>query len=190
MSKPVRLSTYRRAAGGSRAHFYASRQGAAAGEGTQGGFVSLMVLLPLATFALVFLWNGPPSSFATMWDDAGKGDAEMRHLYTASEAELARERWPTTPAMLDGAQPRFPICGNGARANCVVDGDTFWYRGDKIRISDNQGAFELGLDPSGRDSDRYGRKLRTINRDGESLGGRLVDEGPAEHWKGRRSSWC
>ncbi len=219
MSRPDRLSTYRRAAGGSRAHFYASRQGAPGGEGTGGGFVSLTVLLPLATFAAVFLWNGPPSGFAAMWDDAGKGDVEMRHLYTASETELARERWPTTPAMLDGAQPRFPICEGGRRANCVVDGDTFWYRGEKIRISDintpevskpdcsreaalgaraterlqdllNQGAFELGPDPSGRDTDRYGRKLRTVNRNGESMGERLVGEGLAERWKGRRSSWC
>lgn len=178
-----------------------------------------MVLLPLATFAAVFLWNGPPRGFAMMWNDPGSSDAHLRHLYTASEAELVRERWPTTPAMLDGAQPRFPICGSGRRTDCVVDGDTFWYRGEKIRISDinspevsepgcsreaalgaratrrlrdllNQGAFSLGLDPSGRETDRYGRKLRTVNRDGESLGGRLVDEGLAERWKGRRSSWC
>jgi endonuclease YncB( thermonuclease family) len=154
-----------------------------------------------------------------MWNDPGRNEAELRHLYAASGTELARQRWPTTPAMLDGAQPHFPICGDGRRANCVVDGDTFWYRGEKIRISDintpevsdpdcpreatlgaqatrrlqdllNQGAFSLGLDPSGRDTDRYGRKLRTVNRDGESLGGRLVDEGLAERWKGRRSSWC
>lgn len=199
MSKRVRVSSYRHA-GGSRAHFYASRQ-AAAGEGTHGGFAALMVLLPLATFAAVFLWNGPPLDFAVLKGDPGPSDAELQHLYSASETELARERWPTTPAMLDGAQPHFPICEGGDRANCVVDGDTFWYRGEKIRISDintpevsepdcpreaalgaratrrlqdllNQGAFSPGFDPSGRDTDRYGRKLRTVNRDGESLGGK------------------
>ena len=34
----------------------------------------------------------------------------------------------------DGA--RFTLCGRGARVNCVVDGDTFWYHGDKIRVAD------------------------------------------------------
>lgn len=33
--------------------------------------------------------------------------------------------------------------------------------------------------PNGRDEDKYGRKLRIVMRDGESLGGALVDEGLA-----------
>jgi micrococcal nuclease len=28
------------------------------------------------------------------------------------------------------------ICGNGKRVTCVVDGDTFWWQGEKIRIKD------------------------------------------------------
>jgi hypothetical protein len=44
----------------------------------------------------------------------------------------------------------------------------------------NQGAFTL--EPI--DRDRYDRLLRTVTRDGESLGAMLVDEGLAEEWRG------
>jgi hypothetical protein len=30
---------------------------------------------------------------------------------------------------------RFELCGQGTRTNCVVDGDTIWYRGVKIRLA-------------------------------------------------------
>ncbi len=30
----------------------------------------------------------------------------------------------------------FAKCGSAKRINCVVDGDTFWHRGKKIRIAD------------------------------------------------------
>jgi len=40
------------------------------------------------------------------------------------------------------------------------------------------------------DRDRYGRLLRTVTRDGESLGDTLVNEGLAEEWRGYRGSWC
>jgi micrococcal nuclease len=227
MGKVHRISRYRKAAGGSRAHFYASRRGDLDDERKGAGFASVLVLLPLATFTAVFLWDGTPPSFAMDWSETGRSDAEIRHLYTANEAELARERWPTTPDMVEDAQPdfgragasTFPLCTGGERANCVVDGDTFWYRGEKIRISDintpelsdpgcareatlgakatrrlqellNAGKFQLGLDPSGRGTDKYGRKLRTVSRKGESLGATLVEEGLAETWQGRRSEWC
>jgi endonuclease YncB( thermonuclease family) len=228
MSKGNRAVRYRKAAGrsagGSRAQFYASRRGAPADDGKRGGFPTVMVLLPLAAFSAVFLWDGPPPSFAMGWSQPAQSGADIAALYSASEAELARKRWPTTPAMLEAEQPDFAradfgVCGDGARVNCVVDGDTFWYRGEKIRIADintpevsepdcareaslgaratrrlrellNDGAFSLGLDPTGRDTDRYGRKLRTVHRDGESIGKTLVEEGLAETWKGHRSSWC
>ena len=44
----------------------------------------------------------------------------------------------------------------------------------------NQGPFVLKT-TYGRDEDTYGRKLRTISRDGRSLGDVLVDEGLADH---------
>jgi endonuclease YncB( thermonuclease family) len=100
----------------------------------------------------------------------------------------------------------------------VVDGDTFVYAGTRIRIADIDtpevhgrcpyetelaaratarmrqllaaGAFELQPLASGRDEDRYGRKLRIVTRGGRSLGDVLVAEGLARTWTGRRELWC
>jgi len=106
----------------------------------------------------------------------------------------------------------------GLTKACVVDGDTIWLYGQKIRIADidtpevseprcsseldlgnrpterllgliNEGPFELKGWP-GRDADRYGRKLRVLVRDGRSLGDILVSEGLARTWSGRREPWC
>ena len=98
----------------------------------------------------------------------------------------------------------------------IVDGDTFHYGGEKIRIADidtpelrgrcsyetqlaaratrrmdqllRQGPFELRQ--VGRNEDRYGRKLRVVTRGGRSLGDQLVSEGLARTWSGRREPWC
>ena len=98
----------------------------------------------------------------------------------------------------------------------IIDGDTFSYRGDKIRIADidtpevkGRCAYEtqlaaqatarmgvllrqgpLELKPIDRDEDQYGRKLRIAVRDGGSLGDQLVAEGLARTWSGRREPWC
>lgn len=99
----------------------------------------------------------------------------------------------------------------------VIDGDTFDYAGTRVRVADIDtpelrgrcafeiqlaaratrrmgallaaGPFELHPIP-GRDEDRYGRKLRVVTRDGRSLGDRLVAEGLARTWTGRREPWC
>lgn len=99
----------------------------------------------------------------------------------------------------------------------VVDGDTFWLGGDKIRIADidtpevaarcpeeaalagratrrletllREAPFELAQ-VGGRDVDRYGRKLRIVTRGGRSIGDQLVAEGLARTWSGRREPWC
>lgn len=111
----------------------------------------------------------------------------------------------------------FGYCHQGGGGNCVVDGDTFYYRGQKIRIADidtpethpprcaeearlgnaaterlrallNAGPFSLrAID---RDEDVYGRKLRTVTRGGSSLGGQLVREGLARDYAGGRRPWC
>ncbi|WP_315470007.1 thermonuclease family protein [Sphingorhabdus sp.] len=111
----------------------------------------------------------------------------------------------------------FVFCHNNGGTNCVVDGDTIWYRGTKIRITGidtpethqpkcaaeaklgaaatrrmlqlvNAGPFTL--QSINRDEDRYGRKLRILTRGGKSLGDILVEEGLARYYKGGRRSWC
>jgi endonuclease YncB( thermonuclease family) len=111
----------------------------------------------------------------------------------------------------------FKVCGRKP-FNCVVDGDTFWLEGVKIRVADidtpeirspkctaekalgvratrrfmellNDGPFTL-RSSNGGNRDRYGRLLRIVERDGQSLGSQLVDEGLAHEWAGRRLTWC
>lgn len=98
----------------------------------------------------------------------------------------------------------------------IVDGDTFWYGGVKIRIADIDtpevrgrcpyetalaaratarmasllAAGPFDLMPIDRDEDKYGRKLRVVVRGGRSLGDQLVAEGLARTWSGRREPWC
>lgn len=117
----------------------------------------------------------------------------------------------------DGLSARFALCHSGGGTNCVVDGDTFWFAGDKIRIMDidtpethparcaseqalgdqatdrlrdwlNAGPFSL--ESGDRDSDRYGRQLRIVTRDGKSVGDVLIAEGLARPWEGSRRPWC
>lgn len=117
----------------------------------------------------------------------------------------------------DTLRASFPFCADGRRATCIVDGDTLWLSGEKIRIADidtpelspprceaervkgeaakrrlrelmNAGPFSLvaGL----RDEDQYGRMLRTVTREGRSIGDLLVQEGLARRWDGGRHPWC
>ena len=120
-------------------------------------------------------------------------------------------------AAVDQQVVQFRFCHGGARTDCVVDGDTFWLRGEKIRIADidtpethqprcgaertmglratqrlhlllNAGAFSL--QPVAREKDRYGRTLRVVRRGGRSIGAMLVMEGLARPWTGSRQPWC
>jgi endonuclease YncB( thermonuclease family) len=111
----------------------------------------------------------------------------------------------------------FALCAATRQPNCVIDGDTIRYGGIKIRLADidapevfsprcaseatrgeratrrllalmNAGPFQLVA--GDRDEDRYGRKLRVIERGGRSLGDTLIAEGLARPWDGARRSWC
>ena len=111
----------------------------------------------------------------------------------------------------------FGFCHTGGGTNCVVDGDTLWLGGEKIRLADidapethpprcaeearlgeaatrrlrdllNTGA--VSLEPIDRDEDRYGRKLRIVRVDGLSVGLRLVEEGLAQRYGNGRPNWC
>lgn len=126
--------------------------------------------------------------------------------------------WPTgTASAQASAAYSFAVCGTIHRT-CVVDGDTIWLEGAKIRIADidtpeisspkcdaeydrgirardrlvvllNEGEFEL-RSIANRDEDQYGRKLRVIMRSGRSLGDQLVSENLARTWTGGREPWC
>lgn len=133
------------------------------------------------------------------------------------DAAPSRSAAPYFSPSSDRLSADFALCHSGGGTNCVVDGDTFWFRGEKIRIADidtpethgprcpseaalgaqatarlhdllNAGSFSL--ESAGRETDRYGRRLQIVTRQGESIGGRLVAEGLARPWEGRRRSWC
>jgi endonuclease YncB( thermonuclease family) len=139
-------------------------------------------------------------------------------LYQFKDEAFARFAGGAKPAVQGGSlRAAFSLCNGASRINCVVDGDTFWFKGEKIRIADidaleispprcsreaelgeaakrrllallNGGEFTL--ERGWRDEDRYGRKLRTVTRDSVSLGGQLVTEGLARRWDGARRPWC
>ena len=121
------------------------------------------------------------------------------------------------PVLATSLAALFALCAHGPRITCVVDGDTFWLAGEKVRIADinapetlqagcpaerergeaaklrllallNAGQFTL--ESGTRERDRYGRLLRVVRRGGQSLGAQLVTEGLAEPWRGKRSDWC
>ena len=148
-------------------------------------FIIITAALCTALFLAIFLSGGPAATSAAVGQDPLEGS--------------------------------FGICFGPDRYTCVVDGDTIWFEGRKIRIADintpeiskpgcaseerlgqrakmrlqallNEGSFSLqSID---RDQDQYGRDLRIITRNGESLGEILVAEGLAERWQGYRRNWC
>lgn len=97
----------------------------------------------------------------------------------------------------------------GPRHDCVVDGDTLWYRGEKIRIAEidtpeirGRCAAESALAVRARarlvqllaagpvrfervGKDRYGRTLAKFGPVGETL----IREGLAHRWPSRKG-WC
>ena len=116
------------------------------------------------------------------------------------------------------ADQKFTFCSDGSQRYCVVDGDTIYFAGIKIRVVDidtpeihdykceqelkrglraksrllellNEGPFTI-VSNGGDDEDRYGRKLRRLMRNRLSLGESLVDEGLARPYAGGRRSWC
>jgi endonuclease YncB( thermonuclease family) len=150
---------------------------------------------------------GPPKGFEEHYRRPAEGG---RPAYIGPRTSPDRAQ--------EAAVVRFHICASATRINCVVDGDTIWFRGEKIRIADintpeisspkcsseadlghqakrrllellNAGPFQVVRSGS-RDRDRYGRLLRVIERDGQSLGMILVDEGLAHVWDGRKHPWC
>lgn len=139
-------------------------------------------------------------------------------VWPAGNVPMPNESLQDQFAQSDSQHPKLALCGEGQRVSCVVDGDTIWLHGEKIRIADidtpevseprcdseyqlglqatyrlrdllNQGPWSL--EPIGsRDTDDYGRSLRILTRNGHSIGDMLVQEGLARTWTGRREPWC
>lgn len=111
----------------------------------------------------------------------------------------------------------FARCAGKKRTTCVVDGDTLWLDGIKIRLADidapeidsprcraelergewaadrlvvllNRGP--LKMTRVDRDVDVYGRALRVVSVGGQSAGDMLIAEGLARRWDGARRPWC
>lgn len=116
-----------------------------------------------------------------------------------------------------GVRASFGMCKWGGGTNCVVDGDTFWIGGAKVRITgidapethDYRCASELALGDrataqlrallnSGavtmskidRDRDKYGRLLRNVAVDGADVGEAMVSAGVAREYGRGRRGWC
>jgi endonuclease YncB( thermonuclease family) len=159
-------------------------------------------------------WNAvaaPP----TRAPDAGDMDWQQR----AAEAEAA-----PAPAQVRGSatsppavRASFGQCKWGGGTNCVVDGDTFYIGGAKVRIAgidapethDYRCASELALGDRatetlrallnsgavtmagiGRDRDMYGRLLRNVQVDGADVGAAMVSAGVAREYGRGRRPWC
>ncbi len=114
-----------------------------------------------------------------------------------------------TPA---AAEP-WPVCHRGQpKAACVVDGDTLWLAGEKIRLVRIDApeashprcpaeqalaarataalAEILGAGPvtiERRGVDRYGRTLATVRAGGADAGEEMMRRGLAQEWPG---DWC
>lgn len=116
-----------------------------------------------------------------------------------------------------GVRASFGYCKWGGGTNCVVDGDTFWIGGQKVRIADIdapethdyrcRSELELGeraardlqallnsgavtMTSIARDRDVYGRLLRNVRVNGRDVGEALVADGVARAYAGGRRPWC
>ncbi len=117
----------------------------------------------------------------------------------------------------EGVRASFSYCKWGGGTNCVVDGDTFYIGGQKVRIAgidapethDYRCGSELALGEraasqlqallnSGavtmtgieRDRDRYGRLLRNVAVGGQDVGEAMVSAGVAREYGRGRRGWC
>jgi endonuclease YncB( thermonuclease family) len=108
----------------------------------------------------------------------------------------------------------FPLCGSGKRVTCVVDGDTFWLKGEKIRpegfdapemgapkcrrkapLADAAAAElarvlasgEVAIEAHGRS---YDRVLARVTVDGIDIAGPMIASGLARPYVPGSAPWC
>lgn len=126
----------------------------------------------------------------------------------------APTRWPDGRLKIE---TEFGLCHEGGGTNCVVDGDTAWIAGEKVRIAGIDAPetheprcaaeAELGrraahrlqallgsgavmATPVVRDRDPNGRLLRNLSVDGRDVGETLIGEGLARDYAGGKRGWC
>ena len=158
---------------------------------------------------------GPPIEWNAVQDVPTAQIAAADQAWSQRAVDSAGGEAVAVPASATRAS--FGFCHTGGGTNCVVDGDTIWLHGQRIRVADidapetheprcaaeqqlgNRATRRLqqllsggaiSLQAIDRDEDKYGRKLRVVLVDGQSVGARLVDEGLARHYDGGRRPWC
>lgn len=185
-------------------------------------------LAVVMTIGFIATWIGVPAgetpdpvaSAPIEWDAAQA--APRRAADQSDAAWAARGREEGSPSTGSGrtasvTRASFSYCYRGGGTNCVVDGDTFWIGGEKVRIADidapethpprcayearlgNQATEKLhALLNSGavtmtsidRDRDVYGRLLRNVSVNGADVGEAMVSAGVAREYGGGRRPWC
>ena len=119
-------------------------------------------------------YYGPPQ-----W----QAEAKMK---SAAPAELAQRAGVLAVRLRSLADPRLDPMERRRR-----DFPLAQLKAASTRLAMMQGAkLPFAEEAGSRDHDQYGRKLRILMQDGESLGMRLVREGLARPWTGHRMPWC
>lgn len=107
-----------------------------------------------------------------------------------------------------------PLCGGGQRRTCILDGDTIWLKGEKIRLEGYNApemagacAAEKRLARQARDElkrllhnvsftverngyDAYGRTLAVIKTPRGDVSDVMVSRKLAHYWHGHKEDWC
>lgn len=190
-------------------------------------FKALLIVAPLFVFLMILAWDWLPFNAPEGGEQVAP---EVQRLLAMDEDEMRALVWPTSAEAIEAAQPEFggrPVgdmvradfarCGAGSRFTCVVDGDSFRYKGELVRIADIDApevarprcareieigeratarliallnAGPLTLRATNTEYDEFGHRLLMVTRNGKSLGAELVGEGLAGRRGGPRIDWC
>lgn len=178
-------------------------------------FVPLEVFAPgaVATAVETVIPDVGPDAADAEWEGRADGSTVIASPGEAIQTGLPR----ASGARNDRVRAHFTHCHSGGDTDCVVDGDTFYLAGAKVRIAGidapethpprcarearlgrqatetlhallNSGAVTMtGI---GRDRDTYGRLLRNVAVDGRDVGQAMIAAGVAREYKLGRRSWC
>ena len=107
---------------------------------------------------------------------------------------LAAPAWAGDLTITDGdtiraGEERIRLSGiDAAEIRGACDAERRLARLTRDRLAELLAGGEVEIERNGRD--RYGRTLAVVYVDGEDVGERLVEEGYAREWRGRREDWC